>query len=311
MNSQFDEWLDQKPKEQPHHILKSLKRSERWTIRLVYYKNWRKFVKNSRLSTNQSSHFKIYFHEVHARYYLTVVKGGAYVTVARLIKNFFLSKVNENLRAVLSSLEPYNLTAFVHGIRSQIEINALLNKFIKDPTYHEKYILLNEDRRRIKELPTTINVNTLVDGLDSDIIPYQEIYHSLSLLLHPNPSAVKFYAQAEPNSPEGEAGIAKPGLSFYFFETIEHSASASKWFSQHVWAFLACIEHFLILFDAFKNEFHLDEDEKKQHYAFAMAEFVAANQKEILSALNKAAREGTDKQEAINKIFENLLKKGK
>ncbi len=307
----FKEWEGKEPKDNAHYLLKTLKRSEQWTIKIVYHTQWRKFVTNKGLSANQVSYFKLYFQEVHARYYLTVIKGGVYVTGARLIRNYFLSKANENLRSVLGALRPYNLTVFVQGVRSQIELNALLNKFIKDPSYHKQHLLLNEDRKRVKEIPTTINVHTLVEALESDIIPYREMYHTLSLLLHPNPSAIKFYAQAEKDPFKDGPNIRRPNLSFYFVETIAETDATSKWFSNVVWSFLTCIEHFLILFDALKNEFHLNEDEEKEHNVFAMAEFMGHYKKEISHALNKAARENTDKQEVLNKVFEHLLSKNK
>ena len=309
MIKKFDEWEGREPKEQDHYLLGTLKRSERWTIKLVYSFRWRKIVKNKGLSNNQCKYFELYFKEIHVRYYLTVVSGGPYVTGARLIRNFVTSKANENLRAVLGALQPYNLTVFVQGIRSQIELNALLNKFIKDPSYHEQHLLLNEDRKRVKEVPTTININTLVEGLSSEIIPYQELYHDLSLLLHPNPSAIKFYAQAERDSSPGAPPIGRPNLSFFFTETIIGTKNTEKWFSVQVWAFLTCVEHFLILFDTLKNEFHLTEQEREEHFGFAMAELVRRRRKEILSGLNKAERENTDKQHAINEVFTHALKK--
>jgi hypothetical protein len=305
----FEEWEGQEPKDQDHYLLKTLKRSERWTIKFVYRSRWQKIVRNKGLSNNQCKYFELYFKEIHVRHYLTVVSGGPYVTGARLIRNFFTSKANENLRAVLGALRPYNLTVFVQGIRSQIELNALLNKFIKDPAYHKQHLLLNEDRRRAKEVPTTININTLVDGLSSEVIPYQELYHELSLLLHPNPSAIMFYAQAERDPSPDAPPIGRPNLSFYFTETISDTKNTEKWFSGEVWSFLTCVEHFLILFDMLKNEFHLNEKEREEHLNFSMAAIVGRHQKEILSALNKAERQNMDKQEAINEVFRHILKK--
>lgn len=308
MSTKFAEREDAKPSDHEHYLFKNLRGSEMLTIRLVYWKKWRRLVKRSRLSKNQREYTKLYFYEFHTRYYQTVVKGTQYVTASRLIRNFFLSKANENLRTVITALLPYNLTAFVHGIRSQIEINALLYKFLKDPEYHQSHFSLNEDRKRVKELKTTININTLVDGLGSSLIPYQEIYHSLSLLLHPNPSAIKFYAQAEGTPTEDGSGIFRPKIKHYFDETISHTKSTSEWFSNHVWVFLTCLEHFLILFDDLTNDFYLNDEEKRQHSVFSMAEFTALHQKEILHAINDAHRTGEDPQKALNEFFGRLTK---
>jgi hypothetical protein len=308
MKTRFAEREDAKLLDKEHYQFKRLRVAEKLTIRIVYWKKWRQFVTKTRLSKNQRQFAKLYFYEIHARYYLTVVRGGKYVTASRLIRNFFLSKANENLRTVISALLPYNLTAFVHGTRSQIEINALLYKFLKDPEYHQSHFSLNEDRKRVKELRTTININTLVDGLDSGVIPYQEIYHSLSLLLHPNPSAIKFYAQAEGTPTKAGTGIFRPKIKYYFDETVTHTESTSDWFSTHVWVFLTCIEHFLILFDDLKNDFYLNEQELKQHTKFAMAEFTAKHQKEILRALNDAVRTGEDPQTALNETVNRLMR---
>lgn len=247
METKFAEREDEKILDKEHYKFKRLRAAEKLTIRLVYWRNWRKFVIKTRLSKNQRQYAKQYFYEIHTRYYLTVVKGGAYVTTARLIRNFFLSKASENLRTVISSLLPYNLTGFVHGIRSQIEINALLYKFLVDPDYHRSHFTLNEDRKRVKELKTTININTLVGGLKSDQIPYQDIYDSLSLLLHPNPSAMKFYAQAEGTPTKDGSGVFSPRIKYYFNETVSHTESTSAWFSNHTWLFFTCIEHFLVV----------------------------------------------------------------
>lgn len=160
------------PTDRPIYKLKTLAAPERLTIRLVYWKRWRGLVKKSRLSNAQREFAELYFKEIHVRYYISVVKGGSYVTTSRLIRNYILSKANESLRSVICALKPYNLTMFVHGLRSQIELNALISKFIQDPEYHKKHIQLNEDRARAKELDTVININTLVEKLDSTVLPY-------------------------------------------------------------------------------------------------------------------------------------------
>lgn len=308
METKFAEREDAKCLDKEHYKFKRLRAAEKLTIRLVYWRNWRQFVTKKRLSKNQCQYAKLYFYEIHARYYLTVVKGGAYVTAARLIRNFFLSKANENLRTVTSALLPYNLTGFVHGIRSQIEINALLYKFLVDPEYHQSHFSLNEDRKRVKELKTTININTLVGGLKSDQIPYQDIYDSLSLLLHPNPSAMKFYAQAEGTPTKDRTGVFNPKIKYYFDETVSHTESISDWFSTQTWLFLTCVEHFLILFDELKNDFYLSSHEREQHMTFLMAEFIAKNEKKILRTLNDAVRAGQDPQTALNETIERLTR---
>lgn len=308
MKQRFDERIGCEPKDHPGYMLKTLKGVEQRTIQLVYFMVWRRLLKNKGLSKNQKSFFKLYFQELHVRYYLSVVQGGPYAKASRLIRNYFLSKTNENLRAILGSLNPYNVTIFVHGFRSQIELNALLNKFIKDPEYHKSHLLLNEDRRLVKELKTTININTLVEGLGSALLPYQKIYHSLSLLLHPNPSAIKFYAQAEGDSTSDGTGIFHPKIKRYFHETISDTKTVSTWFSDYIWCFLTCVEHFLFLFDSLKNEFHLDENEKDQHTAVSTAAIMGLHQKEILKAINKAVRENGDPQEALNQVFEKIFK---
>jgi len=309
MKTKFKEQEDVQPSDKAHYQFKRLSAPEKLTIRIVYWKKWRRFVKRSRLSRNQAAFVKLYFYEIHTRYYHTVVKGGSYVTTPRLIRNFFLSKANENLRTVIASLLPYNLTAFVQGVRSQIEINALLYKFLKDPEYHKAHISLNEDRRLVKELKTTININTLVDGLDSSVIPYQAAYYSLSLLLHPNPSAIKFYAQAEGTATDDGSGMFRPKIKYYFDKTVSHTETTSEWFSEQVWFTLTCVEHFLMLFDELKNEFYLNEHEKSQHSKFAMAQFVAAHEKEILRAFNEAHWSGEDPDQAVNQVIGQLLKK--
>jgi hypothetical protein len=64
-----------------------------------------------------------------------------------------------------------------------------------------------------------------------------------------------------------------------------------------------------MLFDELKNEFYLNEHEKSQHSKFAMAQFVAAHEKEILRAFNEAHRSGEDPDQAVNQVIGQLLKK--
>jgi hypothetical protein len=309
MKARFAEPEDTELSDKQHYKFKNLNTTEKLTIRLVYWRTWRPLVTKSRLSKHQRQHAKQYFYEIHTRYYLRVVRGPSYVTASRLIRNYFLSKANENLRTVISSLSTYNLTAFVHGIRSQIEVNALLYKFIQDPEYHQSHLSLNEDRKRVKELKTVININTLIDGLNSNssLIPYQEIYDSLSRLLHPNPSAIKFYAQAEGTPTKDGTGVFQPKIKFYFDKTVSHTESISNWFSTQTWEFFTCLEHFLILFDDLKYDFYLNDHEREQYTNFAMAEFVAINEKEILRAVNQAARDGRDLQTALNETINRLM----
>jgi hypothetical protein len=200
------------------------------------------------------------------------------------------------------------LTSFVQGLRSQIEINALLHKFLVDPEYHKDHFLLNEDRNLVKEVKTTININTLVSGLDRNgsPLPYAVTYDALSLILHPNPSAIRFYAQAERHGPNG-SGPPQPQIKFYFEETITHTRATADWFSRYVWTFLTCVEHFLILFDGLKAEFYLNTEEQKEHQATFMAAFVARNQAAISRAVNDAVRSGEDLQAATTEIIARLM----
>lgn len=131
---------DEIPANHPHYIFKNLKRIERWVINLVYFSVWRKYVKTAKLKINERKYFEHYFKELHVRYYLKVYQGGSYITADRLILNFLLSRVNENMRILLSSANPYIMAGFVSAIRSQIEINALANKYASDKSYHEKFI---------------------------------------------------------------------------------------------------------------------------------------------------------------------------
>lgn len=294
---------------QDYHKYKNLAKSEKLTISIVYWKKWRKYVERSKLDKNKRIFFKIYFKEIHALYYLTVLKGSSYVTVDRLIKNFFLSRINENMRVILQSFNPLNLTSFIHGIRSQIETNALLNRFINDEEYFKKFILLNEDRSKVKELDTTININTLVKKIDNEHINYSEIYDELSLLLHPNPSAVSFYSQAEKTKETEGTKMAQPKLSHFFDETIIQSQSAKKWFDDHVWFFLTIIEHFLILYIDLQISFYINEEESKNHTNIALAEIISKHQKEILASVNQAVREGKNIEEAANDKIKEILSK--
>jgi hypothetical protein len=306
-NKKQTEW----PKDYDHYLFKKLSRPERLIISIVYFRRWRRLVKNKKLKKNEEAYFELYFKEIHTRYYLRVIKGGSYVKTSRLILNFLLSKANENIRAVLTSLTPYNATIFVNAIRSQIEINALLNKYILDADYHKKHIALNEDRSKIKELETVINIHTLVNKLGDKIIPYTSCYDSLSLLLHPNPTGIKFYAQAEGIATDDNTGIFQPKIKFYFNETITPTKDYDDWFKDYIWLFLTIIEHYLILIDSLKNEFFLNDQEKEQSHIFAMSEFVGIHKKEILKAANNAARSNSSVEDAVSQEIQNILNNSK
>lgn len=292
------------PKDYPHYILKNLSKIERLTINLVYFKTWRKLVNSKDLKKGEQKYFELYFKEIHARYYLRVVKRPKYVKASRLTLNFLLSRANENLRAALLSLKPYNLTIFVHAIRSQIELNALLHKFVQDSDYHQKNLTLNEDRAKLKEVDTVININTLVSKLDGKVIPYTKTYDDLSLLLHPNPSAIKFYAQAEGTPTSDKSGVFRPRIKHYFDETITPTELHNSWFNNYLSFFLTCVEHFLLLIDNLENDFFLDSQEEYAFSVFAWASFVEAHEKEILRAINQGMREGRDLAEVVKEIFE-------
>lgn len=157
-------------RDQPHYIFKKLNWTEKFVIRAVYFRTWRKLVNSKGLNRNERLYFELYFKEIHTRYYERVVKGPRYVLVSRLTLNFLLSKANENLRAILMGLRPYNLTVFVNAVRSQIELNALVQKFVSDATYHKRHLALNEVRKKPVEGATVTNVVTLVSKLDESIL---------------------------------------------------------------------------------------------------------------------------------------------
>jgi hypothetical protein len=292
------------PQDHPHYIFKDLNRIEKLTINLVYYKTWRKLVKSKDLTPSKQEYFKLYFKEIHTRYYKRVVRGPSFVKASRLTLNFLFSRANENLRAILLSLKPYNLTTFVHAIRSQVELNALIQKFIQDEDYHKKNLNLNEDRAKQKELDTVININTLVHKLGESLLPYTKTYNDLSLLLHPNPTAIRFYAQADGEPTNDKSGIFRPQIKYYFNETIAPTEQHKSWFDGYLWFFLSSIEHFIILTDSLKNDFFLDEQEEKMFTQFAYASFVEAHKSEILAAINQAVAEGSDPTERVKEVFE-------
>ena len=180
---------------------------------------------------------------------------------------------------------------------------------INDEEYFKKFILLNEDRSKVKELETTININTLVQKIDNEHLNYLEIYNELSLLLHPNPSAVAFYSQAEKTTLTEGTKMAQPKLSHFFDETITNSQFTEEWFDKHVWFFLTLIEHFLILYIDLQTSCYINNEEKTNHTNITLAKIISKHQKEILAHVNQAVREGKDIEEATNNIITEILNK--
>lgn len=239
---------------------------------------------------------------------MRVIQGGPYVKSSRAILNFLLSKANENLRGILSGIQSYNLTIFVHAIRSQIELNALVNKYIIDKKYHESYIMLNEDRSKIKEHEgqNIINIITLIDKLKNDVIQYREYYDNLSLLLHPNPSAIKFYLQAEGTPTSDKSGMFCPNIKYYFNKTISSTEEYDDWFKHYTWTFLAIMEHYLILIDSLKNEFFSGNEEEQSKFV-TLSMFIKNHEKRIIKAINQAEKKNVDMKEFLSKEINNIL----
>ena len=290
-----------------YHLFHTLNRIERLSINIVYLKKWRTLVKAAKLGKLEATRFKVIFKELHAQYYKRVVLGPPYVTTSRLVVNFLISKTQENLRATVQSFSPYNASAFIGAVRSQIEVNALVNKFILDSTYHKEHLIYNEDRSKAKELKTVININTLVEKLKYEPINYIEQYGELSLLLHPNPSAIKFYAQATGTPTENGSGIFSPKIKRYFEETITPDERYNAWFKNKTWLLFFCIEHFIMMIGALKNDFFVTETEEQQFNYFAMANFLDAHKNEIIKAANNAGKVGADISEAVNETIDRIL----
>lgn len=166
-----------------------LKFTERLLIQLVYWRSWRRLVKRSGVPAALQADTRRRFHEIHVRFYEKVVLGPKYVSIGRLTANFLTCRANENMRTVLCAMHPFNLSAFVHGIRSQIELNALTANFVRKPELWNEFVTMNDDRRNKEATNTVTNINTLVSKLGAEI---ELLYHDLSLLLHPNPTALRF-----------------------------------------------------------------------------------------------------------------------
>lgn len=268
------------PQKYPYHCFDKLSKAEKFTIRMIYFRKWRKLVNSKSLDKNQKKYFSYYFKEIHALHYLRVIQGSRYKKTSQIVYNFLFSKVNENLRAILLGLKPYNLTVFIQAVRSQIELNALLNKFLLDKEYAKEHLTLNEDRSKVNELKTVININTLVNKLDESYIPYKKTYDELSLLLHPNPTGIKFYAQASKGETEDEGEcLFSPKINYYFDETITATKEYDEWFKDKLWLFLTCVEHFFIMTSKLDIEFFINEKEER--------EFTAVGLLDILSKLNE------------------------
>lgn len=268
-----------RPKAHKHHVYQGLSSSERFTISVVYWRQWRALVSRSGLASNEREYFRFYFKEIHARYYREVVLGSSYKRTSVLLMNFLFSRANENLRLMLSSLNPVNAVGLIFAIRSQIELNALVNKFGVDEDYFKEHMFFNENRLQFKEAlkrgeKTVVNVTTLVEKMGSELFPYSDEYNECSTLLHPNPSAVKFYAQAEPVEELSHLGIFRPNLSKFFDRTIVDTPVVVYWVRRKVWALFALMEHFFILSDKLKLHFSVNEKEQDQFRFINMLELL-------------------------------------
>jgi hypothetical protein len=268
-----------------------LSRSEKLSISMTYFFNDRKYLTRVRLDKQGKQLFKKIFIELHISYYKKIIKGPNYVKISRLILNFLFLRAKENLRLVLFSHQPYNLTAFVHGIRSQIEINALLNKFIKvNDQYYEDYFLKSEDRKNADRL---INILTLIEAMDTCVVDYKQLYDELSNILHPNPRAVKLYTQAKP-SESNIKSLYKPNISFYFTDTFPNTLESKTWFDIRSSCFARSVIDFLNMIGKMNKDFFISTSEQKDYEISLMLEII--NQREFLEYVSK------QKPETINML---------
>jgi len=279
-----------------------LSKPERMVISFSHFINDRKVLKLAKLDINERKIFKKLFIELHVLFYLKIIKGPKYYKISRLIQNFLFLRAKENLRLVLFAYNPYNLTAFVHGIRSQIEINALLNRFIKEnDSYFEEFFIRSEDRKRDDRL---INIQTLIEKMDNDIINYKGLYDNLSNILHPNPTAVKLHTQATPAN-VGLQSMYTPKISHYFIETFPNTTESKEWFNAYLLQFSITIIHFFELIEKLDKDFFINEKEKNDFEALSLLQIVS--QKDFLKYVNSNKLENID----MNKYFEWLEKKKK
>lgn len=283
-----------------------LRFTERFLIQLVYWRSWRRLVKRSNVPAALQADTQRRFHEIHVRFYEKVVRGPEYVSIGRLTAKFLTSRANENMRTVLCALHPFNLSAFVHGIRSQIELNALTANFVRKPELWNEFVTMNDDRRNKEAANTVTNINTLVSKLGDEI---ERLYHDLSLLLHPNPTALRFYVQAEKKNPS--INYAELTLNVFFNKTVEANSISNAWFLSRFETFLFLVDWFLIYFDSLPG---VEIDTNKEGKAFdqaAMANYIhtlASNTHKFTDALNKAHRQGKDPEKAIAEVVDDLFK---
>lgn len=283
-----------------------LKFTERLLIQLVYWRSWRRHVKRSNIPAALQAETQRRFHEIHVRYYEKVVRGPKYISIGRLTANLLTCRTNENMRTVLSALHPLNLSAFVHGIRSQIELNALTANFVRKPDLWNEFVTMNDDRKKKEATNTVTNINTLVSKLGPEI---EQLYHDLSLLLHPNPTALRFYAQAEKTNPN--ATYAELNLNVYFDKTLTANPATNAWFLDRFETFLFLVDWFLIYFDSLPGvEIDMDKEGKafEQAATAAYIHTLASNTHKFTAAMNKAHRQGKNPENAIAEVVNDLFK---
>lgn len=286
-----------------------LKSTERFLIRIVYWRAWRRLVKRSNVPAALQVDTQRRFHEIHVRFYEKVVQGPKYVSIGRLTANFLICRANENMRTVLCALHPLNLSAFVHGIRSQIELIALTANFVRKPELWNEFVTMNDDRRNKEATNTVTNINTLVSKLGDEI---EQLYHDLSLLLHPNPTALRFYAQAEKVNPN--VNYAELTLNVFFEKTVAANPIANTWFLDRFETFLFLVDWFLIYFDSLPGVGIDADKEGKAFEQAATATYIhtlASNTHKFTDALNKAHRQGKDPEKAIAEVVDDLFKQPK
>lgn len=280
----------------------SLQKSERASILMNYFFNDRKYISNSGLKREEKQLLKKLFIELHTSFYTKIIRGPKYIKTSRIILHFLYLRTKENLRLILFSSKPYNLNGFIHGIRSQIEINALLNKFLKeDDKYFEEYFLKSEDRKDENRL---LNVLTLIDHMGDQVVSYRKLYEQLSNILHPNPTAVKLHTQATPSSSNIKS-LYNPWMSFYFNETYPNSLISQQWFNLHLEPFTMMVIHFLELIKKLDKDFFISHGEEKDFEMISTLQII--NQKEFFKYINSRK----DNSFSFDEYFDWLEKRRK
>lgn len=193
--------------------------------------------------------------QLHLRHYMHNVLFGGMISPRSIMYQFALSRADENLRLVASSLAAENRLGFFMAIRSQLELNAHVYYLANDEEYAQRFHRSPEDRVKDKDNPELIkNILTLVRKYESRFKGYKGFYDYCSSYIHPNPSTALCYIRPSVSVDGKVRADSDTFFQVSWFRDDGEKKQALQLFN----CFIRVVGHFIQLFDDLDEKCEVD-----------------------------------------------------